>query len=307
MQKYCAICLDIGGTFIKYAVITENGELINFDKERTCKSGAEGLINQISKIIEQLIMQAADYKIKGIGISSAGQIDHKNGKVIYATDNLPGWTGVRLKDIIEHQFKFNCYVENDVNAAALGEMCFGSAKGHEDFICITIGTGIGGAIVKGSEVIHGAVGSAGEVGHMVIKTCGRKCNCGNNGCYEQYASVTALKRMAREKLGKDYLPADAGVEWLLNMYDADGKVKILIDGFVKYVSVGIINLLHILNPSAVIIGGAVSVNGFLIKEIEKNVYKNAMPEFTKALKILPALLDNKASLFGVGTYVFNNK
>ena len=304
MQKYCAICLDIGGTFIKYALITKNGELYNFDKAGTIKSGAGDLIKQVYDIIEQLIVQTSDYEIEGIGISSAGQVDHTNGKIIYGTNNLPGWTGVNLKDIIERRFKLECHVENDVNAAALGEMHFGSAKAYSDFVCMTIGTGIGGAIVKGSELIHGVAGSAGEIGHMIIKAGGKKCNCGNRGCFEQYASVTALFKDIERKLGKSYVMGNNGIEWFLNRYETDGRAKALIDKYAEYISAGIISLVHIFNPSAVIIGGAVSANELLINEVRKNVFKNAMPEFIRSFEVVPTLLGNRASLFGMSIYVF---
>jgi len=299
-----AVCLDIGGTYVKYSIITEDGKIFNNQKERTCKTGREGLVRQVMNIISRLVELSKDYEIKGIGISSGGQVDNKTGKIIYATDNLPGWTGVELGKMVSEHFKMACFVENDVNAAALGELYYGNGKGYDDFVCLTIGTGIGGALVQNGKLVRGAAGSAGEIGHMIIKAHGRKCNCGNRGCYEQYASVTALKRDVKEKLGKNFLPYDVGVEWLFERYGENDKVKEVVDRYIDYISTGIVSLLHVLNPSLVIIGGAVSASDILIKGIEKSVKLMAMPSFLKRLKIMPAYLDNKASLYGVASYVF---
>lgn len=307
LQRDKAICLDIGGTFIKHAVITQDGKISAKDREKTCNREREGLINQVLSIIEKLAGTLDKDEIKGIGISSAGQIDHNTGRIIYATSNLPGWTGVELSKIVSEHFGMDCYVENDVNAAALGELYYGNGRGHKDFICITIGTGIGGALVKGGELIYGTSGSAGELGHMIIKAGGRKCNCGNRGCYEQYASVTALKRAVREKLGDDFIPYDTGIECLLEKYHENVKVKAILDRYIDYIAKGIVSLLHIFNPSAVIIGGAVSTNSILIDGVREIVYKSAMPPFVKGLEILPAHLGNDASMYGVATYVFNGK
>lgn len=304
MEKRTAVCLDIGGTFIKYGLLTEDGELSNFKKQKTNKNGTDGLIGQVIEIVKELIIQSDENQITGIGISSAGQVNHKKGNILFATDNLPGWTGIDIKSIIENHFKLRCCIDNDVNCAALGEMYFGNAKGLEDFVCITIGTGIGGAIVKDSKLIHGYVGSAGEVGHMIIKAGGRRCNCGNRGCYEQYASASALKRDIIEKLGMSYLTPDNGFKLLITDYQTDQKLRNIMNGYIKYVSMGIINLLHLFNPAAVIIGGFVSEYDFLLKKISENVYQKAMPEFTRDLMIFPTLLDNKAALFGVSTYIF---
>ncbi|HBE77762.1 MAG TPA: ROK family protein [Firmicutes bacterium] len=304
LEKRTAVCLDIGGTFIKYGLLTEDGELSNFKKQKTNKNGTDGLIGQVIEIVKELIIQSDENQITGIGISSAGQVNHKKGNILFATDNLPGWTGIDIKSIIENHFKLRCCIDNDVNCAALGEMYFGNAKGLEDFVCITIGTGIGGAIVKDSKLIHGYVGSAGEVGHMIIKAGGRRCNCGNRGCYEQYASASALKRDIIEKLGMSYLTPDNGFKLLITDYQTDQKLRNIMNGYIKYVSMGIINLLHLFNPAAVIIGGFVSEYDFLLKKISENVYQKAMPEFTRDLMIFPTLLDNKAALFGVSTYIF---
>lgn len=304
MKTKGAICLDIGGSFIKYGIITKDGELLNSDKEKTCATGVKSLTEQVFGIIEKLVKLFGDGEIAGIGISSAGQVDHKTGKIIYATENLPEWTGVELGKIVSERFKLKCHVENDVNAAALGELYYGNGKGHDNFICLTIGTGIGGALIQFGELVHGATGSAGEIGHMIIRTDGRKCNCGNRGCYEQYASVIALKREIIKKLGKSFLPCDGGVEWLLERYFSDTRVRAIIDKYIEYISKGIISLIHIFNPSAVIIGGAVSTNRILIEGVIKNIQINAMPPFVKELKIVPAYLENNASLYGVSSYIF---
>lgn len=302
-----AICMDIGGTFIKYAIVDRDGTMSTLNKRKTSKEGRDALLGQVFGIIEELQGDSGDRNIIGIGISSAGQVNHEKGIVLNATDNLPGWAGTKLQAIVEDRYGVVCQTDNDVKCAALGEMCFGNGNGIRDFVCISIGTGVGGAIIEDGRLIRGTDGIAGEVGHLVIKAGGRKCNCGNRGCYEQYASVTALKRTVAEKLGTRYLPYDTGAEWLFERYDKDERLKSIIDRFIENIADGVASLVNIVNPHTVIIGGAVSESGLLMNKVIHKVYEKVMPVFKRNLNILPALMGNRASVLGVSTYILNNE
>jgi len=305
MSKDYAACLDIGGTFIKYALVDINGNIIDLKKQKTSKKGKDGLLTQVFGIIEEMLNSSGGNVI-GIGISSAGQVNHWRGEVLSATDNLPGWEGINLKNVIENRYKITCQIDNDVKCAALGEMHFGAAKNVKDFVCITIGTGVGGAVVENGRLLRGNNGIAGEVGHMIIRIGGRKCNCGNYGCYEQYASVTALKATVARKLGKTYLPYDTGVEWLFERYNQDERLKAIIDRYAEDVALGIVSLVNIANPSFVIVGGAVSSSRLLMDKVVELAYQRVLPVFKRDLKIVSALKGNNASLLGVSTYIFKH-
>jgi len=298
--------MDIGGTFIKYALVDEAGIISELKRQKTSKEGYKALLGQVFNIIEELQNDFKEKNIVGIGIASAGQISHEKGVVLSATDNLPGWAGTRLKEIIEERYNMVCHTDNDVKCAALGEMFFGNGKNIKDFVCIAIGTGVGGAIVENGRLIRGSDGIASEVGHIVIRSGGRRCNCGNKGCYEQYASITALKRIVEEKFGKKYLPKDRGVEWLFEIYDQDERLKLIIDRFADNIADGIVSLVNTVNPKVVIIGGAISSCELLMNKVSESVYEKVMPVFKKNLKIVPALMGNNAALLGVSTYIFNN-
>jgi len=304
MSTDYAACMDIGGTFIKYSLVDINGTVVGLKKKKTSKEGKEGLLAQVFDIIEEMLNSANGGNVIGIGISSAGQVNHWRGEVLSATDNLPGWVGIDLKSIIENKYNTTCQIDNDVKCAALGEMHFGAAKNVKDFVCITIGTGVGGAIVENGRLLRGNNGIAGEVGHMVIRKGGRKCNCGNYGCYEQYASVTALKATVAKKLRKTYLPYDTGVEWLFERYNEDERLRAVIDRYAEDIALGIVSLVSIANPSYVIIGGAVSSCELLMDKVTELAYERVMPVFKRSLKIVRALRGNEASLLGVSTYIF---
>ncbi|MGM9988555.1 MAG: ROK family protein [Bacillaceae bacterium] len=293
-MKKC-ISLDIGGTYIKYGMILENGELLSQGKQRTTKKGAASLLEQIIVIIAELLKDNPD--VICIGISSAGQIDSETGTVLFATDNLKGWTGVQLKEIVETTFGLICHVENDVNAAALGELYFGKHELHS-FLCLTYGTGIGGAIIQQHKLLSGNHFCAGEFGHMIVEKKGRTCNCGNRGCYEQYASINALINGATKQLSAESFSAHLGAEWLFDHYDKNERVRDLLDDYFYHVSLGLVNLIHIFNPPAIILGGAISKNNLFISKVKEFTFENIMPSFRKDLRILAASLHNDASLLG---------
>ena len=154
-------------------------------------------MRDIKGLVSSFINQT-DVPVLGIGVGSAGRIDSVSGKVIYATDNLPGWTGVMLADEIAEAVNIPVYAENDVNVAAIGEAWVGAAQHCNTFALIALGTGVGGAIVNEGRMLHGVLGGAGEIGHTILVPGGLPCNCGQRGCLEQYVSGTALGRIAKE-------------------------------------------------------------------------------------------------------------
>jgi ROK family. len=194
------IGIDIGGTKILGGVIGSNGDLIKFKETSTdAYLGRDHILKKLFGVLDDLF----DTDIEGIGIGSAGRINFNTGEVIYATDNLPGWTGINLKEIISQKYKTKTIVENDVNAAIVGENWLGSAKSFKDVLMITLGTGVGGAIILDGKLIRGSHFSAAEIGHTILYPDGKRCNCGQNGCVEQYISGTAIYKRYNEIAGSN--------------------------------------------------------------------------------------------------------
>lgn len=291
------LALDIGGTKIKYGIVDEIGNVEKWNSTDTeAYKGAEWLIKNIENIILYLIKNCDD-NISGIGISTAGQVDSKKGEIIFATDTFPGWTGVKLKSIIEDKFKYPCYVNNDVNCAALGEMWVGAAKEEKNFLCITLGTGIGGAIVINGNLFTGNNFVAGEFGHMALYKDGYKCTCGQKGCYEQYASTSALI-----KRGEKAINYSEKLNGKIIFNRANNNIepyKTLVDNWCSDIALGLKSLIHIFNPPLIVIGGGVCAQGQkLISNIENNLKIITMPSFLNNLKISTAQCTNFAGMLG---------
>ncbi|MEE1011490.1 MAG: ROK family protein [Acutalibacteraceae bacterium] len=280
------LAFDIGGTEIKYGFCDENFNLSEKNSVPTnAHEGGKRIIERIIEIAKNL--GGADR----IGISTAGQVNSVKGEIIYATDTLPGYTGMKIKEIIEAETGIPTAVENDVNSAAVGEAVFGAAKGCPDFICLTYGTGIGGAIFLGGKLHTGSSFSAGEFGHIVTHANGRECTCGGKGCYEAYASTTALVRSAKEKLGVEMNGRE-----IFENFDKP-EVKAVIDEWIDEIVIGLKSLIYIFNPPLVVLGGGILNEKYISDEINSRLQKELMGSFGK-VKIVKALMGNDANKLG---------
>ena len=282
------LALDIGGTAIKIGVVNEKGEIIEKSEVPTmAKEGGQALINRVLNIINQ-------YKnIDRIGISTAGQVDSIEGKIIFASDNIPGWTGMEIKKIIEEKFNIKTVVENDVNSAAIGEAYYGAGVNNKNFLCITYGTGVGGAILEKGEIYRGAYGSAGEFGHIITHAYGKSCTCGSKGCYEAYASTTALVKNVKEELGL----TDINGKLIFKLINEDSRVEKIVDSWIDEIILGLVNLINIFNPSLIVLGGGIMEQEYIIKYINENISDLIMPNYKK-VKFDSAKLGNNAGLLG---------
>jgi glucokinase len=182
MKHMNVLAIDIGGTSIKICMTNKNGNISMYKEiDSEAMQGGPHLVDNLIQVIEETYTE-----FEAIGISTASQVNSEEGTIIYANENFPNYKGMNLKSIFEDKFEIPVKVENDVNAAALGEKHFGAGQEFNDFLCLTYGTGIGGAIVIDSTVYKGLNGSAGEFGHLMLHPGGEKCNCGCVGCYEMY-------------------------------------------------------------------------------------------------------------------------
>ncbi|QDI92314.1 ROK family protein [Salicibibacter halophilus] len=284
---------DIGGTSIKYGILDEQGKLVYQSQTATSASeGGKRVLAQVKEIAQSL---QVDYALEGIAVSTAGQVNNLEGTIVHATESIPGYTGVNVKKELEEALQLPVAVENDVNSAALGEYWRGAAQGIRHFLCMTLGTGIGGAIVMDGKVYTGASFSAGEFGHMTLYPDGKDCPCGDKGCYEMYASSQSLERRAKEYFGGGGSLRDLFVK----AKNEKGTAEYVIDQWISGVALGIKTLVHIFNPPLIVIGGGVSEQGdYLLKKLRKSVNAQIMPSFQRTLQLKMAQNGNDANLQG---------
>ena len=310
MTRY-RVGVDVGGTNVKVALVDENGEIKSSDKVCTrAEMGYEYTLNNIKRAIYDLIQASGINKedIDAIGFGFPGQIDYENG-VVRKLPNIPGWDNVPVTKIMEAEFGIRTRIDNDVRCAALGEMKYGAGKNAQNLICVTVGTGIGSAIILNGKLVRGASNAAGEIGHIKLDIHeGPLCGCGDRGCLEAFASGPAIVAMAKEYIsggksakfrelaeGKEIEPYF--VAQAAQMGDLVSKKIFEIIG--GYIGVGLSSVVNLLNPEKIVIGGGVADAGELLLEpIRRTVNESAMKVSTDVLEIVPAQLGNNAGVIG---------
>jgi glucokinase len=303
MKQQVVFGIDIGGTNIKSGIVDSEGRILHADNTPTeAGAGRDSLLDKLYGIARGYKEKAAaeGWEARGMGVATAGYVNVKEGRIGYATSNLPGWTGVPLRDNMARETGLPVALVNDAHAFAIGEAWIGAGKElTEGFLCITLGTGVGGSwVTENGTPYYGRNGYAGGYGHIVIKHDGQPCNCGLKGCWEQYASVTALMRQAAE-IGLDPSVTDGSAKKLFELARGGHEQALgLIDRYAEYVAVGLTNLIHTLNPESIVIGGAVTAQGdFLFDRIEAQVKQQTMPAYGP-VRIVPAALGEQAGLAG---------
>ncbi len=309
-MKYIGV--DIGGTQVKIGVIDEHGAVSNSAAYDVAFDGYDTPI--IDTVMARLSEFMNDNKllysqISGIGVSATGQIDTKEGTVAGAAGHIKNWEGCNIQEHIKRIYPGPVTVMNDANCAALAEQWIGGAQGLSDVVVITVGTGVGGGIIANSEILCGAAGGAGEIGHITIRNNGRGCSCGNRGCYEQYASVPALISLVRQALKAGKL--DRGLfAWkeingrtIFEAAGSGGYLDIVMDQWIGYVADGLIGIIHTFNPQIVLIGGGVSAQkDKFIDPLRTKVLSRVMPVYARTVRLEAARLGNDAGMVGAVYY-----
>ncbi len=267
MPDYC-IGVDMGGTNLRIAAITTEGQLLEkITLGVKVALGRDHVIGEMCDAIDRLTDQyRSSGRFVGAGIGVPGIIDMETG-MMRKSANLPGWSEYPVRDIIERRLGARVFLENDANAAALGEKWLGAARDVDNMAMVTLGTGIGGAIILNRKIFYGMNGMAGEFGHVTIEPNGVPCGCGNHGCAERYASATAVVRMAREAIESGQAPALAKAASSDPEFSARSIYNLAIQGnedaqriFHRFgVALGMLlaDLVNVLNLDMFVIGGGV--------------------------------------------------
>ena len=308
------IGVDLGGMSAKAAVLC-NGQIQGKVRvETSAKNPAEVTAQAIAQLCKESAEKAGiSYdEVEAIGIGSPGVIDSANGTVVLWSNY--SWRNVPLAALVSKYSGKKVFVTNDANAAALGEAKYGAGKNFSDSLLITLGTGVGGGIVLGGKLFEGYRSGGAEIGHMIIRQDGELCTCGRKGCLECYASATALMRMTREEMKKTHdsamwksvtsLEQVDGITAFKAAKEGDSAAKRVISHYITALAEGIANLVNVLRPQAVILGGGVSAEGdALIEPLKREVYPRLYVSKEYApLEILCADLGNDAGLYGAAQY-----
>lgn len=312
------IGIDVGGTNVKIALVDKSGKIIYSNSVPTyAKMGYEYTVNNIKQAIKDLMKETntTAKDIDGIGFDFPGQVDYKTG-VVKLAPNIPGWVNVPIAQMIEEEFHIPTRIDNDVRCAALGEMKFGAGQGCENFVCITVGTGIGSGLVVNGQLVRGASNAAGEIGHIKLQMKdGLICGCGDTGCLEAYASGPSIVAMAQDYItgGKSTkfreMAAAEGGEitpyMVAKAAEAGDPVAKRIFAIVgEYIGIGLTSVINLLNPEKVIIGGGVAEAGdLLLDPIRKTIKERAMVVAGSAVEIVPAQLGNSAGVIGASMLI----
>ena len=303
--------VDLGGSLTRVGLATAGGQILGMESFPTEGDRGPGQVVQgIAGAVETLLERQTEpaSSLLGVGIGSPGPLNTPTG-VIVNTPNLR-WRAVPMRGMVEEAVGVRAVLENDANAAALGEWWKGAGAGVKSLVCFTLGTGVGGGIVIDGDIWHGASDVAGELGHMTIEAAGRRCNCGNYGCLEAYASATAISVRAREGIEKgrrsslkEAVGGDLGTITSEIVYEqavsGDAFCREVMTDTARYLAVGVANMLNILNPEVVVIGGGVTRAGdVLFRPLEERIRGRAFPVALEGVRVVPAELGTEAGLIG---------
>ncbi|MHB8578951.1 MAG: ROK family protein [Ignavibacteriaceae bacterium] len=314
-QENYAIGVDLGGTNVKVGIVSQNGKIIKkVSVETKAQGGPEKVIQQIKKCIYE-VLNKNKLRIHGIGIGSPGTVSTKKGTV-EDPPNLPGWGKVNLGKIIQKEFKIDTKVENDANAAAIGEMIFGAGKSFESFVMVTLGTGVGGGIIYNRKLYRGEFGAAGEIGHISIDMNGPQCKCGSFGCVETYLGNNYIVKRVQEELANN---RSSKIWQLVNndlnlitpiiiqsaLEHGDEYAMGVVQGLGKYLGTALASVGNCLDNGTFIIGGGVGGFGApLFNSVQDTMSKRVLKPLRKRIKVLPAKLKNDAGIKGASALAF---
>lgn len=311
MNSEVVLAVDLGGTNLRMAAVNAEGEILHRLKAATPQT------RHAQDIVQAIVSAAADCRrnvgqgeITAIAAAVPATVSAEKG-IILKAPNVPALDGFRFAAAISSELNLPCILENDANAAAIGEQAFGAAKGFENAVAVTLGTGVGGGIIINGKILRGIDGTAGEIGHICIEPHGHPCGCGSRGCLEQYSSATAIVRLAREleiqypntilKNKQQLTSADVyeagkeGDELALEVFRQMGA----------YLGIALADLVNVLNPEVIVIGGGAGAGWDLfIEHVREQIRQRAFREPAERVKIVRAKLGDDAGILGAAHLAF---
>lgn len=315
MKHAYTLGVDLGGTKVKTALVDVNGRILSVHQYPTHpEKGPEGIITDILTCIDGCLSKARQ-EARALGIGIAGQVD-LNGVVRYAP-NLK-WRNVPLKAKLEKKLGMPVVVINDVRAATWGEWCYGSGKDVDDLVALFVGTGIGGGVISGGNMIVGCSNTGGELGHITIVSDGRKCHCPNRGCLEAYAGGWAIAERAQEavhtnpKMGRHLTAMAGSIENITAAIvsqayrEGDQLARQLVEETGRYLAVGVVSIVNAFNPCLFVLGGGV-IEGIpeLVPMVEDITRNRALKSAIENLKVVKAGLGGNAGVIGAAALAQN--
>lgn len=289
------IGIDIGGSHTKAAVLTASDALESESTAPTPAHGREPLLQFVSQVAREKLREARrnGYEVEALGVATAGWVNPVAGRIVYASQNLPGWTGTRLAGELEQALGLPVAVENDANALAIGEHRFGIGREVEDFVCLTLGTGVGGGCYSGGRLLRGARCLANALGHIPIVPDGRRCGCGLRGCLEGYANAAALMEYA----GGEYASAEAVIR---AAHSGTGRAREALHIYAGYLANGIAAIVHVLDPAVLVLaGGIAQQNEYLFSDLNESIRGRLLAAEARQLRIVPSRLGYHGAVYGV--------
>lgn len=318
MEEDLLIGVDIGGTTVKIAIISKQGDLMTkWEIPTNLDNKGENVPNDIWLSIKSKLSELDIEKERcaGMGVGAPGFIEPETGKVAIAV-NI-GWKDFQLKEILEQLSGLNVYVDNDANIAALGENWKGSGNQVENMLAVTLGTGVGGGIISNGQIVSGANGTGAEIGHITVEKDGAPCNCGRNGCLETVTSATGIVRQAEELIAEDKSSnlkkrkekngaiTTKDIFELANEGDTDSKA--LLNHVFDVLGYTLATIAIVINPEKIVIGGGVSKAGNALLEPLKQAFeKYTLPRTNEACEFVIAELGNDAGVYGGAYLVLQN-
>lgn len=306
------LATDLGGTNLRMAAVGESGDVLFRTRSKTPETRSrDEILDLIAELASECKTEVGPKgEIIAFGIAAPAVIDHDAGVILIAP-NLPELNGLAISEHLSRSLDLPVLLENDATAAAIGEQWKGACQGVASAICLTMGTGVGGGLIIDGKPLRGIDGTAGEVGHICVEPFGVPCACGSNGCLEQYASATAIVRMAEELIaaGRSSVLSELNEYSSHDIYKAgiggDDVAKEVFTSAGFYLGVALGGLINVLNPEAIVIGGGVSDGWDLfIGSVEEQIAKRAFHQPGQRVKLMRAKLGDDAGILGVAKLAF---